>query len=291
MPWQQLKCSITPPQFEAISEYLESVGALAITVVDAEDNPIFEPEPGMTPLWQHSILIALFAHDLSLDSIKEMLIAKFTVTPLISPLADQAWERVCMDQFQPVPFGEKLWICPSWHHIDKEDAIVVNLDPGLAFGTGNHPTTRLCLAWLATHDLMGKTVIDYGCGSGILAIAAAKLGASKVYAIDIDPQALQATADNALRNQLSPEQIVTCHPSGLPKVKSDLLIANILANPLLMLYDTFVQLLKPQGSIVLSGILCEQIALISETYQHAFALQDTMTENEWGLVSAIKQSA
>jgi len=291
MPWQQLECIISSEQAESLMDYLESVGALAITLLDAKDNPIFEPEPGTTPLWQQCKLIALFEKSFSLDVIQQHLKNQFSVHAEITNLADKAWERECMDQFQPMQFGEKLWICPSWHRVPKTDAIVVDLDPGLAFGTGSHPTTRLCLEWLATHELHGKTLIDYGCGSGILAIAAVKLGAHTVYATDIDPQALQATQENAARNQLSSKQIHTLYPDQLPALQADVLIANILATPLITLASTFSALIKPRGHIALSGILMDQIDEVRKAYQTSFLLDETKTNEGWGLISGVKQNA
>jgi ribosomal protein L11 methyltransferase len=290
MPWQQLECNIPSQKVESLTDYLESIDALAITLVDAKDDPIFEPEPGTTPLWQECKLIALFEHDVSLESHLNTIQQLFSCHATISKLADKAWERECMDQFQPIQFGTKLWVCPSWHTVSKNDAVVVMLDPGLAFGTGNHPTTRLCLEWLTTHAIEGKNVIDYGCGSGILAIAAAKLGAANVYAVDIDAQALHATQENAARNHVS-QQVQVYLPNDLPSIQADILIANILAAPLISLVERFNQLIRSPGCIVLSGILDNQINEVVKAYQTHFSINEHSTIEDWGLIAGIKQNA
>ena len=185
-----------------------------------------------------------------------------------------------MDQFQPLQFGRRLWICPKWHTPPQPDDVNIMLDPGLAFGTGTHPTTALCLEWLDSKDLNGKTMIDYGCGSGILAIAAAKLGAHQVYAVDHDPQALNATTNNAIAN-LVDDRISISAPVALPDLTVDVLLANILAGPLLDLAPRFAQLVRKGGSLVLSGILNEQTSILMEKYHTWFNMEPATTREEW----------
>ncbi|MEF1338564.1 50S ribosomal protein L11 methyltransferase, partial [Vibrio rotiferianus] len=205
MPWIQIKLNATNENAEQIGDMLmEETGALSVTFLDAQDTPVFEPLPGETRLWGDTDILALYDAEADTNFIitqikaSNMLADDFAYK--VEQLEDKDWEREWMDNFHPMKFGERLWICPSWREIPEPDAVNVMLDPGLAFGTGTHPTTALCLEWLEGLDLSGKTVIDFGCGSGILAIAAIKLGAEKVIGIDIDPQALQASHDNAERN-------------------------------------------------------------------------------------------
>jgi ribosomal protein L11 methyltransferase len=196
----------------------------------------------------------------------------------IEAIEDKDWVREWMDNFHPMCFGEKLWICPSWHQPPKPDAINILLDPGLAFGTGTHPTTALCLNWLDQADLEDKTVIDYGCGSGILAIAAALLGAKKVIGVDTDPQALEATQANAERNNV---QIATYLPQDCPNERADVVLANILAGPLQALAPTLASLSRPNADIILSGILEGQADTVSMSYQSLFTMQAPTQKEEW----------
>ncbi|MCK4708179.1 MAG: 50S ribosomal protein L11 methyltransferase, partial [Gammaproteobacteria bacterium] len=195
MPWLQLKLDTHHEHAERISDLLSELGAVAVTFEDASDQPIFEPDPGETRLWNSTRVIGLFAADTDMEGITNSLTSHVTPELMhhlhIDPLEDKDWERAWMDNFKPIRFGKKLWICPSWHTPSDTDAVNIMLDPGLAFGTGTHPTTRLCLEWLDEHAVP-QEVIDYGCGSGILAIAAAKLGAEQIECIDTDPQALEA---------------------------------------------------------------------------------------------------
>jgi len=263
MPHTQLRLTIPGNEWEKAAEALEALGALSITLLDAEDQPLYEPEPGTVPVWDKVTLLALFAEDKQLS---------------LEKLEDKAWERECMDQFKPMQFGKHLWICPSWHEVNAPDAVIVKLDPGLAFGTGSHPTTRLCLDWLAHENLKDCSMIDYGCGSGILAIAALKLGAKSVWGVDIDPQALEASCANAEHNQVN---LHTCFPQDLPPQKVDIMVANILANPLLSLENIFHTHLKKNGKLLLSGILTEQIPLIRNVYDKNFHFLHQHIEKEW----------
>jgi ribosomal protein L11 methyltransferase len=266
MAFQQIRLTISASEYESLCESLEQLGALSITLMDAEDNPIFEPEPGTMPIWEKAILLALFDEKADLNNYA------------VEIIEDKAWERECMDLFHPMRFGEKLWICPSWHEVNEPDAVIVKLDPGLAFGTGSHATTKLCLTWLATHDLKNKIIIDYGTGSGILAIAAMKLGAKKVYAVDIDTQALQAVEENAQDNNI---ELDICTPENLPNIKADIIVANILANPLIALASVLLSHLKNPGELVLSGILVSQFESVKHAYEPTINFETPIVEEDW----------
>ena len=286
--WYELKiANVESPFVEPISEQLEQLGALSVTLVDQNDNPILEPAPDCTPLWPQVLMSALFQCEstalLAQKNIKESFCA-LKLSSSIEVLADKVWERECMDQFQPQLFGSSLWICPSWCNPVDDNAINVLLDPGLAFGTGTHPTTALCLEWLERHELGQQRVVDFGCGSGILAISAAKLGAAKVYAIDIDPQALEATTDNAAKNQCS-SQILPTHCTSDIKEPCDTLVANILLEPLMALKDTFLSLLSNNGTLVVSGLLVDQASTLIDHYKDQFKCTAQLNKEEWALVS------
>ncbi|HEV2614256.1 MAG TPA: 50S ribosomal protein L11 methyltransferase [Gammaproteobacteria bacterium] len=275
MVFQQIRLAISAAEYESVCETLEHLGALSITLMDAEDNPIFEPEPGMQPLWENAIVLALFDEKADLKNYA------------VEIIEDKNWERECMDQFHPMRFGEKLWICPSWHKINEPDAIIVDLDPGLAFGTGSHATTKLCLTWLATHNLQNKILIDYGTGSGILAISAMKLGAKKAYAVDIDTQALQAVEENALNNKV---ELEISTPEHLSVIQADIIIANILANPLIDLAPLLLSHLKQNGQLVLSGILVSQMDDVKHAYEPAINFDTPVVEDDWVRLSGTHSS-
>ena len=270
MTWQQIICQTTLAHQEAISELFENNGAASVTLQDAADQPLLEPLPGETPLWDHIIVTGLFPADDDLSSLLLMLeisredwaIQSFH----LEQLEDRPWVREWMNNFHPMQFGKRLWIYPSWTTPPDDASVKILLDPGLAFGTGNHPTTALCLQWLDGEALEGKTVLDYGCGSGILAIAAAKLGAAEVIATDIDPQALEATNDNSQRNDIIHGQIKTCYPAELPAISYDVVVANILAGPLVKLAADILKQTHSGTRIALSGILAEQQAMVKAAY-------------------------
>lgn len=269
---------------DELSDLLENAGALSVTLSDQHDDAILEPELGTTPLWPYVDLCALFedesiAHNAL--SVCQHLYPSLLMT--MSTLADQDWETVCKDDFKSEQIGQRLWICPSWDLPPKEAATTVLLDPGLAFGTGKHPTTRLCLEWLDQAPLENKSIIDYGCGSGILAIAALKLGVSAAYAADIDPHALQATENNAKDNSITPTQLQIDYPDKLC-VAVDILMANILLGPLISLQDSFLKLLKKDGLLVVSGILSEQTDSLLLAYQDQFKHLKTETKEDWALM-------
>ena len=251
----------SPHDAEIISECLSELSAQAITFQDAADEPLYEPEINTTPLWNSVIVRGLFSAETNMENIIKQLqndLIGIHWNYTIETVEESDWQNTWKKDFKPVCFGGRLWIVPSWHEIPDPKGINLQLDPGLAFGTGSHPTTRLCLEWLATHDLKNKTMIDYGCGSGILALAAIKLGAIKVLAVDID-QALDATRDNAQRNNISDSQLTPKMADELSDSRVDIVIANILANPLIELAPRLSQLCKSDGKLVLSGILEEQV--------------------------------
>lgn len=280
MAWIQFICNTTQEKAEALSDALSECGAAAVTFEDDADQPIYEPDVGETPLWTATRLTALFDAETRSEDVTKMLANVMDEVPhfKVEAVEDKDWEREWMANFQPIQFGERLWICPSWHQPPAPEAVNILLDPGLAFGTGTHATTALCLNWLDTADLSGKYVIDYGCGSGILAIAAALLGAEKVIAVDTDPQALEATRENAKRNGVDIEAYL---PGECPDEPCDLLLANILAGPLQTLAPRFANLCKPAADIVLSGILQTQADVVSDSYSAWFAMQAATQKEDW----------
>ncbi|MDH5435276.1 MAG: 50S ribosomal protein L11 methyltransferase [Gammaproteobacteria bacterium] len=289
MPWLQLKLSTASEKTESLSDLLTQAGALAVTLHDAGDTPLLEPGPGETPIWPETIIIGLFEADCNMDHVLQ-LIKNSEGNDLqyqLEPLEDKDWERAWMDNYHPMSFGKRLWICPSWTKPPQPDAINLMLDPGLAFGTGTHPTTSLCLEWLDEHDVTGLEVIDYGCGSGILAIAAALLGAKQVWAIDHDPQALMATQANAIKNQVA-ERITVGRPDELPELKSQLILANILAGPLISLAPVLAEHTKSNGQLVLSGLLAKQAAEVTEHYQPWFTMKAPRQKEDWVLLEGTK---
>ncbi|MFB9136497.1 50S ribosomal protein L11 methyltransferase [Vibrio olivae] len=294
MPWIQIKLNATNQNAEQIGDMLmEETGALSVTFLDAHDTPVFEPLPGETRLWGDTDILALYDAECDsnwvIEQIKtsHMLAQDFAYK--VEQLEDKDWEREWMDNFHPMKFGDRLWICPSWRDIPEPDAINVMLDPGLAFGTGTHPTTALCLEWLEGLDLAGKTVIDFGCGSGILAIAAIKLGAERVIGIDIDPQALQASKDNAERNGVA-DQLNVFLPQDQPQdLVADVVVANILAGPLRELSPVISGLVKPNGVLAMSGVLDTQAQDVASYYQEQFSLDVIKEQNEWCRISGAKR--
>lgn len=293
MPWNQIRLRALREHSEALEDLLLELGAMSVTFSDAEDNPVLEPAPGETPIWPELILTALFEADANVElviSALENSIHPFTDLQS-ETLEDQDWERAWMDDFQPMQFGKHLWICPSWQEPPDPEGINLMLDPGLAFGTGTHPTTALCLEWLDAHPPKGQLVIDYGCGSGILAIAALKLGARHCWGIDIDPQALTASRDNAEKNDVSDAHFYVAEPDGLPPVTADLVIANILSGPLVELAPELNALVKPGGHIVLSGILQEQADSVLTAYSQWFEMQTPVTREDWVRLEGIKREA
>lgn len=292
MPWLQVRLAITPEQAQTYEDALLDVGAVSVTFMDAEDQPIFEPDLGTTPLWSHTHLLALFEADVDpapLLAHLELLTGAALPEHQIERIEDQDWERSWMDNFQPMRFGRRLWIVPSWHEAPQPEAVNLLLDPGLAFGTGTHPTTALCLEWLDAQDLAGCTVLDFGCGSGILAIAALLLGAERAIGTDIDPQALEASRDNAGRNGIAPERFPLYLPEQLPQQQADVVVANILAGPLVQLAPRITSLVKPGGRLALSGILAEQAEEVRAAYADAFELEPTAEKDGWVRIGGVRR--
>jgi ribosomal protein L11 methyltransferase len=284
MTWLQF--SVTAPQAQAVllERLFENLGALSVTFGDAADEPILEPDPGEQRLWSHTRVSALFDAEQNAEAIdaalRRALPAEIAPSLSLERLRDRAWERAWMDGFHPMRFGNRLWVCPSGMQVDAADALVLDLDPGLAFGTGTHPTTALCLEWLDRHPPTGQRVLDYGCGSGILALAALRLGAIAAIGVDHDPQALEASQHNARRNGLA-ERLQVYLPGDEPRPPADLLLANILAAPLIELAPELARRVRPGGSILLSGILDEQAEAVAAAYRPWFELAPPARRAEW----------
>lgn len=292
MPWLQLIIKSTERDAEHLSDILSELGAASVTLRDAADQPLYEPPPGATPLWKQLEVIGLFEADQAIEPILLGIASAIAPQPLpnwkLEPLEDKDWQNEWIKHFKPMKFGKRLWICPSWSPPPDPDAVNIMLDPGLAFGTGTHPTTALCLQWLDDNIGGGETLIDFGCGSGILALAAVKLGAGQVWAVDNDPQALLSCRGNAEKNHLN-QRITLCSPEELDPPEVDIIVANILANPLLQLAPTFAKLLKTGGDIVLSGILCNQVQMIVQRYQQWFQLESPVQQDDWIRLHGIKK--
>lgn len=296
MAWIELSLTIHADEQERIELALEDLGALSVTLLDAEDHPIFEPGPGETPVWPTIKLAALF--DISIDR-AGLVHALTELVPEISPdqldfrdVADADWVRAWMDTFQPMPFGRRLWIYP-WNVEPPEsgdDLVVVRLDPGLAFGTGTHPTTALCLEWLDGIGLAGRHLLDYGCGSGVLAIAALKLGAAQVTGVDLDPQALEASRDNAARNGVA-SGLALCLPQDYAAAAHDVLVANILAGPLAELAPLFAASCKAGAPLALSGILAGQQDELLSRYAEWFDELAVAQREDWVRISGRRKRA
>ncbi|TAL75377.1 MAG: 50S ribosomal protein L11 methyltransferase [Rhodanobacter sp.] len=294
MPFIELSLTTRHDRQPHVEEALDDLGALSVTLRDAnaetpDEQAIFEPGVGELPLWPTVTLSALFAADTDRRGLAAALTDLLPWLPpealVFADVPDQDWERVWMDQYHPMAFGKRLWIYP-WNVEPPADAgqVVVRLDPGLAFGSGTHPTTALCLAWLDGLDLAGKTVMDYGCGSGILAIAALKLGAAHATGVDNDPQALIATRDNAARNGVAGHLDVHL-PEANTTPPADVFVANILAGPLAQLAPTFAQAAKPGAPFAISGILDSQQDELLARYAEWFDDLHTDLRDGWVRIS------
>lgn len=274
MPWLQIRIPTLPAHTDALEDALLLAGCQAVTLIDTDDQPVFEPLRGTTPLWQHTTIQGLFDEGLDAQSLAEQLeqFAQAENIPLQGPvvteiLEDKDWERAWMDNFKPIQCGERLWICPSWLAPPDPGAINLRLDPGLAFGTGTHPTTFLCLQWLDNCVTSDIQVLDYGCGSGILGLAALLLGAQHMDGLDIDPQALDATLSNAQVNGIDTGRVRVMLDETALQPLYDLVVANILAGPLCDLAEQICRRLKVGGNIALSGILSHQADAVESAYQ------------------------
>ncbi len=295
MSWLSLTVNADAAYAESLSEALLELGALSVDMHDADadtpqENAIFgEPGEPTSSLWSHNAVTALFSADANVAAILQQASTvvglKQLPTHQITTLQDNDWVRLTQSQFDPIRISPRLWIVPTWHTPVDADAINIVLDPGLAFGTGSHPTTRLCLRWLDENIHGGERVLDYGCGSGILAIAAMRLGAGHAYGIDVDAQAVQSSRDNALANQVVATFAL---PEGTPQ-PADIVVANILTNPLKMLAPLLAGATRQGGRIVLSGVLSEQAADVEQIYAQWFQLNTTVMEDGWACLSGMKK--
>ncbi|MDU0353498.1 50S ribosomal protein L11 methyltransferase [Paraglaciecola aquimarina] len=292
MPWIQLKINHQAEYAEQIGDMLSANGAQAVTFVDAKDTPMYEPKPGEVMLWPDTQVVGLYdaSHDMQrvISQLEKSKILGKNFNHKLDQLEDKDWEREWMENFHPMQFGKRLWICPSWRDVPDPTAVNVMLDLGLAFGTGTHPTTSLCLRWLDNLTLTESLVVDFGCGSGILGIAAIKLGAKRVVGIDIDPQALLASQDNANRNNIG-DLIELYLPQDQPQLEADVVLANILAAPLRELREVITAYCKPGGKLVLSGILDNQAAEINDLYSQDFEMEPIEIDGEWARVSGVRR--
>ena len=291
MSWLQLHLEASSDKTELLENLLLDCGAVSVTLTDNANEPILEPNVGETPLWAQVRLSGLFSADTDTNIVLVRLAAEFDHLPKWhwEIVEDQPWERLWMEHYHPIRCGKQLWICPSWCKPPEPDAINLMLDPGLAFGTGSHATTFLCLQWLDGLDIKNKTLIDYGCGSGILAIAAVLLGARRVVAIDNDPQALLATADNALHNGIGKDQLLIFSPEQQPPEPADYLVANILAAPLVELAGQITRSIVTGGQLCLSGIVTSQTSTICKSYDKHFEFEPAVNQDEWVRLVAMKK--
>ena len=295
--WQELHCTARKDQIDALEEWFFAAGALSVTLEDQADQPLLEPGPGETPLWDTVQVTALFAGDHDLTPVLAAVPGDLvTEAPEgIVPVADREWTRVWEDQFQPMQMGRRLWICPSWTPPPDPNAINLLLDPGLAFGTGTHPTTAMCLKALDAAQLENTRAVDYGCGSGILGIAAALLGAQRVLGIDNDPQAISASLDNAARNNVSNTQFSASLPDPAALEhwhnSADWVVANILAGPLIELAPALTALLAANGRLLLAGLLEEQAEQIITAYAPEVTLAIADQQEEWVLLAGQRRAA
>jgi len=291
MAWQQITVITDEKTAPEVADLFSDLGAVSVTYMDAEDEPVYEPAIGETKIWSNTEVIALYELDADIEDVSARVRRAFDAALLRDwrqeLIEDQAWERAWMEYYHPMKFGDKLWVCPTGQEQEEPGTVCMLLDPGLAFGTGTHPTTALCLEWLAAHDLAGKTVIDYGCGSGILAVAAVLLGAKVAHAVDIDPQALTATLSNAEKNTVQ-DKIKVYLPEQLPAMQADIVLANILAKPLCELSARIAELVVPGGALILSGILAEQTEQVADAYRALIELNAPTQQEDWIRLDGLK---
>lgn len=295
MPWQSLEITAGEEVAESISDALMELGALSVSIEDADaetasEKPIFG-EPGEAPpgMWRHNVVSALFDADAHIDTIMQALADTTGLRNLsytVQAVEEQDWVRATQSQFEPIRIRDDLWIVPSWHVAPNSGALNIVLDPGLAFGTGSHPTTHLCLGWLADNLQPGESVLDYGCGSGILAIAAKRLGSGETVGTDIDPQAMVSSRYNAENNQA---EVHFCLPDALPAFVADIVVANILSSPLKVLAPALASHCRPGGRIALSGILREQAEDVAAIYGEWFDMNPPQPLENWVLLTGRKK--
>ncbi len=287
MDWCQFVMDLDSLDPGIVEETFSRLGANSVTLSDAGDDPVLEPGPGETPLWSSTRITGLFPGDADMDTFRSALLSELGLAELpahhIEKLADRAWEREWLKDFGAMRFGERLWICPTGSEVDNKSAVVVHLDPGLAFGTGTHPTTALCLEWLDGIDLVGKTLLDYGCGSGVLAIAGLKLGCRSATGMDIDPQAIIATRQNATDNDVADNLLVAGSPDGI-EGQFDVVVANILARPLAQFADSITSTLASRGMLALSGVLCEQADKVMTAYKAWIEFEEPVFREQDGQI-------
>jgi ribosomal protein L11 methyltransferase len=293
MPWLQARIHVRRAHTARAEALLERLGSLSVTLEDAADQPLLEPAPGETPIWENTCVTGLFDAATDPDSLGKAIDQGLEGTDadvIIEQLDDRAWERTWLEHFRPIRFGRRLWVCPKDQDIpaaERPDAVVLKLDPGLAFGTGSHATTALCLEWLDSADLAHKTVVDYGCGSGILAIAAVLLGAASAVAVDHDPQALLATRANAAANGVASRIAVAASRDAVAQ-PADIVLANILATTLVSLAGTLTCLVRPGGQLVLSGILEDQAGAVAEAYRPDVIFSPPLKLDSWVLLTGTR---
>ncbi|NVK10467.1 MAG: 50S ribosomal protein L11 methyltransferase [Gammaproteobacteria bacterium] len=290
MTWLQINFDLTRDTVEAYEDALIELGALSVTLQDNEDEPVLEPGLGETPLWTATRLTALFTADIDSKAVLDTLESHLGTLAAhrVEILEDKDWIREWMDSYEPIQISPRLWVCPTWKEPVDAQAVNLLLDPGLAFGTGTHPTTYLCLEWLSDQTFRGESVLDYGCGSGILAITAQLLGAGPADGVDIDPQALIATEANAKTNGLEQGNIQVYLPEDAPKKAYDVTIANILAGPLAELAPTLIDSTKIGGKIVLSGLLAEQAGAVASAYGQHIQWADPTVKDGWARLDGIR---
>jgi ribosomal protein L11 methyltransferase len=291
MSWHQISVITNEDTAPPLADLFSNLGAVSVTYMDAEDEPVYEPAIGETRIWSNTQVIALYDTKLNPELIKTAVLAKFKDQGLrdwlCEEIANQEWERAWMEYYKPMKFADKLWVCSTDQEQYEPGTVCLTLDPGLAFGTGTHPTTALCLEWLASHDLTGKTVIDYGCGSGILAVAAILLGAKAAHAVDIDSQALTATRSNALKNNVQDK--INCYlPGQFVSFQADVVLANILAKPLIELSEQICGFLVSNGQLVLSGILHEQSESVISAYKQNISFNPFVQQEDWIRLDGVK---
>ncbi|MDD1610787.1 MAG: 50S ribosomal protein L11 methyltransferase [Methylococcaceae bacterium] len=284
MAWHQISVITNENTAPKLADFFDHLGAVSVTYMDAEDEPVYEPAIGETKIWSNTQVIALYELNIDTGHIKQAVLAQFKTDELQhwleETIDDQEWERAWMEFYKPMKFADRLWVCPTDQEQREEGTVCLTLDPGLAFGTGTHPTTALCLEWLASHDLTDKVVIDYGCGSGILAVAAVLLGAKVAHAVDIDPQAITATESNALKNNVA-DKIICYLPEQFVPLQADIVLANILAKPLIEMSAAISALVAPSGALVLSGILAEQAESVTAAYQQHINFNALVQQEDW----------
>ncbi|WP_428239698.1 50S ribosomal protein L11 methyltransferase [Gynuella sp.] len=296
MPWLQIKFFTSPEQAAEIEDLLLESGCASVTLLDAADTPVYEPEKGSTPLWQHTIVMGLYEDNVVeqaiVDHVRDHLVLADgqTFPPYKSEiLEDKEWERAWMDHFHPIQFGKRLWVCPSWREVPDPTATNLMLDPGLAFGTGTHQTTALCLEWLESLNLTDLDIIDYGCGSGILGIAGLLLGARHMIGVDNDSQALIATRDNAKRNHIEDSRVEIYLPDDCPPQQADVVVANILAGPLVTLAPTIASCVKPGGLLAMSGLFERHVDSIMLSYAPWIEFSPYATKEGWVRLNGVRR--